>query len=119
MWGKATTEKAQAVFGTAQDGIISRQPQINKQYLPCANEMSWRFYSQRTDYTGGSQLIKAIENFLYNRGYYTGIIDGWFGKGCVTALQKFLKTKGFYNGTIDGIMGSVTVRGFQNWLNKN
>lgn len=109
-WGVATTKKAQAVFGTSQDGIISNQPSSNQKYLPNAYTGSWQF--KASGYQAGSSLIRAMQRFL-------GITaDGYFGKGSVTALQKYLKNQGLYTGSIDGSMGGGTVRAFQTWLNR-
>lgn len=117
-WGKQTTMRAQKVFNTTQDGIISRQPASNKKYLPNVSTSSWEFFSNANAYRGGSQLIKAIQIMLKNRGYYTDAIDGWCGKNCVTALQKYLISSKLYKGTADGSMGPLTVKAFQEYLNR-
>ena len=103
-WGVATTKKAQAVFGTTQDGIVSNQPTYNKQFLPNAYTGSWKF--KQNGNQAGSQLIKAIQKRI------GASADGWFGKESVKALQRFLGV------SVDGSMGSITVKAFQNWLNK-
>ena len=103
-WGIATTRKAQQVFGTIQDGVISNQPVYNKQFLPNAYTGSWQF--KQNGIKAGSQLIKAIQVRI-------GVShDGWFGKQSVMALQRFLGV------SQDGSMGGITVRAFQRWLNK-
>lgn len=102
-WGVATTKRAQAVFGTTQDGIISGQPISNKQYLPNAYTGSWQFVSGKAS---GSQLIKAIQKKIGTSQ------DGYFGKASVKAFQKWLGV------SVDGSMGAVTVKAFQTWLNK-
>lgn len=108
-WGIATTKKAQTVFGTTVDGIISNQPVSNKVYLPNAYAGSWQFKS--SGYAAGSALVKSIQKWL-------GITqDGWFGKQSVNALQTKLKALGFYTGAVDGSMGPATVAAFQTWLN--
>lgn len=109
-WGVATTKKAQSVFGTTQDGIVSNQPSSNQKYLPNAYTGSWQFKS--SGYSSGSSLIKAIQKFLGTTA------DGYFGKGSVVALQTYLKKQGLYASSIDGSMGAGTVKAFQNWLNK-
>lgn len=103
-WGPATTRKAQKVFGTVEDGVISNQPSANKKYLPNADESAWEF--KTGGYSYGSSLIRAIQKKI---GTTT---DGWFGTNSVKALQKFL------NVTVDGSMGPITVKAFQEWLNK-
>lgn len=102
-WGVATTKKAQAVFGTVQDGIISGQPISNKKYLANAYTGSWQFVSGRAT---GSNLIRAIQKRI------GATVDGYFGRGSVMALQRFLGV------TVDGSMGPATVKAFQSWLNK-
>ena len=103
-WGVATTKKAQKVFGTTQDGIVSNQPVYNKQFLPNAYTGSWQF--KQNNIGAGSQLIKAIQRRI------GASQDGWFGKESVKALQRFLGV------SVDGSMGGNTVRAFQRWLNK-
>jgi hypothetical protein len=102
-WGKATTILAQKVFGcSCVDGIVSRQPLVNKKYLEGAYEGSWQFTD---NYNGGSSLIKAIQNWLGIKA------DGYMGKGSVMALQSRLGVRA------DGYMGKNTVKAFQKWLN--
>lgn len=104
-WGVATTKKAQKVFGTTQDGIVSNQPSSNKKYLPNAYTGSWQF--KASGCTGGSALIKAIQKRI------GASADGWFGPASVKAFQKWLGV------AQDGSMGPATVKAFQNWLNKH
>lgn len=103
-WGQATTRKAQQVFGTVQDGIISNQPYVNRKYLPNAFTSSWQFKTGR--YSQGSNLIRAIQNRIGAKA------DGFFGPKSVKKLQHFLGVK------VDGSMGPATVMAFQTWLNK-
>lgn len=103
-WGPATTRKAQKVFRTTYDGVISNQPMINKKYLPNASTSTWQF--KQSGYRGGSSLIKAIQRRI------GASADGYFGSGSVKALQKFLGV------SQDGTMGPATVKAFQTWLNK-
>lgn len=102
-WGPATTRKAQKVFGTTCDGVISNQPMTNKKYLPNASTSTWQF--KHSGYRGGSSLIKAIQRRI------GASVDGYFGPGSVKALQKFLGI------SQDGSMGPATVKAFQTWLN--
>lgn len=103
-WGRATTRKAQQVFGTVQDGIISNQPYSNRTYLPNAFTSSWQF--KTGGYSQGSNLIRAIQNRIGTKA------DGFFGPNSVKKLQHFLGVKA------DGSMGPATVMAFQTWLNK-
>ena len=43
--------------------------------------------------------------------------DGLFGTGSIKKFQQFLKNKGLYTGEIDEIMGSGTVKGWQKFIN--
>ena len=58
LWGTATTKKAQAVFGTGSDGIVSNQLSCYKGI--CAGVVG-SFQWENTK-RGGSVLIKAIQN---------------------------------------------------------
>jgi murein L,D-transpeptidase YcbB/YkuD len=94
---------AQKKFQTGVDGIISRQPTVNKKYCPACSTTSWEFTK---NYRGGSTLIKAIQRHL-------GIVsDGYMGKESIKALQRMLGV------TADGYMGQNTVKAFQRWLNQ-
>jgi hypothetical protein len=116
-WGKLTTRATQKVFGTVIDGIVSNQPMTCKKYVPNAMLSSWEFEKSKSDYKNGSSVIKAIQTFLKDLGYYTGAIDGWCGKNTVKAIQKFLKAEGYYTGLTNGGMGKKTVTAWQNYIN--
>lgn len=103
-WGIATTEKAQRVFKTVVDGVVSNQPSSNRKYLANAYTGSWQF--KGSGYSAGSSLIRAIQKRI------GAVSDGWFGVNSVKSLQRFLGV------TADGSMGPDTVRAFQTWLNK-
>ena len=107
-WGKATTGKAQKVFGTVIDYYVSRQPKNCKQYLPNCNTTSWKF---TTIHKGGSLLVKAIQKKV------GATVDGYFGKNTAKAVQKLLKSKDLYKGSIDGIFGPSSVKAWQKYLN--
>ena len=102
-WGVATTKKAQKVFGTVQDGIISGQPISNKRYLANAYTGSWQFVSGRAT---GSNLIRAIQRRI------GAAADGYFGRKSVMKFQSWLGV------SVDGSMGPATVKAFQSWLNR-
>lgn len=116
-WGIQTTKRTQQYYGTVQDGEVSYQPASNRKYLCCAWSGSWQFLE--TGYDQGSDVIRAMQTDLSNRGYYGGAIDGWCGKKTVTALQQFLCDQGYYTGAIDGSMGPQTVAAWQNFLNNH
>lgn len=111
-WGVATTTKAQKVFKTTVDGVISYQPKANKVYLPNAYTTSWKFYV--TGYEKGSSLIRAIQKWC---GLTGNAVDGFFGPASVKAFQKKLSSLKYYTGKIDGAMGPATVKAFQTYLN--
>lgn len=102
-WGNGTTRRAQQVFGTVVDGIVSGQTSsmtnCNKGGLQSS---SWKRGS------GGSLLIKAIQKKV-------GVTaDGYFGPNTCKAMQKWLGTP------VDGVVSgpSTMVKKFQAWLNK-
>lgn len=100
-WGKATTLRAQQVFGTAQDGVISGQPKEYKKYFPNVYTIEYVSYKQAS----GSQLVRAMQKKL-------GVAaDGFFGPNTVKAFQKWLGVKQDYS------VGPDTVKAFQKWLN--
>lgn len=104
-WGKGTTKAAQKVFGTTQDGIVSRQIAKYRSYMPNCLPSSWEFKS--SGYHGGSELIKAIQRWCGTSD------DGLCGPGTIKALQKKLGV------SADGYMGPKTVKAFQTYLNKH
>lgn len=110
-WGKDTTFALQDVLGCRQmDGIVSRQPNGNRRYLPNAASISWEFKGWPW-YIGGSAVIKALQTIIGTD------VDGYFGKASVCALQQFLYDRGYYDGGIDGSLGPGTVTGLQRWIN--
>lgn len=60
-------------------------------------------------YSSGStgEAVKQIQTTLKNRGYYTGAIDGIFGKLTTAAVKKFQKDNGL---TADGVVGAATMK---------
>lgn len=113
-FGPATVKRTQDHYGTKEDGIVSNQPIANRKYLPNVYMDVWEFTS---DYEDGSDMIRAMQTDLKEKGYYTGEIDGWCGKMTVEALQRFLRDLELYEGEIDGSMGPLTVKAWQRYLN--
>lgn len=109
-WGRDTTTKSQEVLGTTVDGIVSNQLASCQKYVPNALESSWEVSNSRT----GSELIRGIQELV---GLEGRDVDGQCGFDTVTAMQEFLKEKGFYTGAIDGIMGELTVSAWQQYVN--
>ncbi len=62
-----------------------------------------------TAYSSGStgQAVRQIQTALKNRGYYTGKVDGIFGKITTAAVKKFQKDRGL---KVDGIVGPATMK---------
>lgn len=107
-WGKNTTKKAQTVFGTTVDGVVSNQPEDNKKYLTAVSSFEFK----QSGYTQGSDLIKAIQKMLKEKKLYDGKIDGWCGKKTIIGLQRMMKIGA------NGKCNERTVKYFQRWLNK-
>ena len=105
LWGKDTTRKAQEIFGTPVDGIVSNQLVWWKNENPGLLDSSFEW----DDYmAGGSALICAIQNKL-------GVNpDGYIGSETISAMQRWLGTP------VDGCVSnpSAMVKSFQHWLNQ-
>lgn len=104
IWGQETTKKAQQVFHTPVDGIISNQLAAYKPRFPGILEstIEWEYHKK-----GGSALIKAMQ-------VRVGVEDdGYLGQDTARAWQRFLDTP------VDGIFDkpSTFIKAFQNWLN--
>lgn len=104
-WGKETTIKAQQIFKTIADGIVSNQYASYKADNPglLSTTFEWK-----NNPSGSSDLIKAIQKKI-------GITaDGHIGPKTIKAMQKWL-------GTVqDGCVSNPSnmVKAFQQWLNK-
>lgn len=99
VFGKQSIKRAQKVFGTPVDGIISSQYTSVKQYIPgiAAGCVSYG--------TKGSALVRAIQKKV-GAG-----VDGLLGPKTIKKLQKFLGV------SQDGYWGPATSKAFQKWLN--
>lgn len=105
VWGKDTTTKAQQVFKTTVDGIVSNQ---DKRYKAKNKGLLSSTFEWKTNPLGGSLLIKAIQKKVGTTA------DGIIGDKTIKAMQKWL-------GTIqDGVVSkkSAMVKAFQVWLNE-
>ena len=105
LWGKDTTRKAQEVFGTYVDGIVSNQLSWWKNQNPGLLSSTFQWQNSMN---GGSALIKAIQRKVGANP------DGYIGKETITKMQKWLGTYP------DGVVSnpSAMVRAFQHWLNQ-
>lgn len=105
VWGKETTRKAQEVFGTPIDGIVSNQYEAyaKKNRGLLSSTFDWNVVPQRE----GSVLIKAIQKKLNIKQ------DGYIGPLTIKAMQSWLETP------VDGVVDnpSLMVKAFQKWLN--
>lgn len=107
VWGKDTTTKAQQVFGTAVDGIVSDQDISYKLNNPglLSSTFEWKEKPKK----GGSKLIKAIQKKVGVKQ------DGFIGPATIKAMQLWLGTMA--NGKVSN--PSSMVKAFQKWLNSN
>ena len=106
-WGRGTTVKAQEVFGTIIDGVVSNQYLKYKSDNP--GLLSTTFKWEEKPDKNGSELIKAIQKKVGVKA------DGFIGPNTIKAMQKWL-------GTVqDGCVScpSTMVKAFQKWLNSN
>ena len=102
-WGQATTKKAQSVFGTGIDGIISNQLSAYRRICPGIFSAEWSNVKK-----GGSSLVRAMQSWL-------GITqDGYIGSEFIKAFQRKMGTPA------DGVLSnpSACIKEFQRWLNK-
>lgn len=103
-WGTATTKRAQQVFGTTVDGIVTDQYACYKNQNPGLISFEW--LDNPSDY--GSELIRAIQKKV------GATVDGHIGPETIKKMQKWL-------GTVqDGCVSnpSDVVKALQRWLNK-
>lgn len=98
-WGKGTTKRAQEVFGTPVDGIITGQLKSCAKYFPGIIPVSYD--------GGGSALVRAMQKWLQITE------DGYIGQQFVLALQHKMGT------VADGVLSkpSSCIKAFQHWLN--
>lgn len=103
-WGEDTTTKAQEVFGTTKDGIVTDQYKCYEAQNP--GLLSFEWLNNPSSY--GSELIRAIQKKVCAN------VDGHIGPETIKKMQKWL-------GTVqDSCVSnpSDVVRAFQKWLNK-
>lgn len=103
-WGEDTTKKAQEVFNTTVDGMVTDQYACYKSQNPGLISFEW--LDNPSDY--GSELIRAIQKKVGAN------VDGHIGPNTIKKMQAWL-------GTVqDGCVSnpSDVVKAFQKWLNK-
>ena len=111
IWGKNVTTKAQEVFGTTIDGIVSNQYKQYKDDNPGLSSSSWEWKSNPK--ANGSSLIRAMKRFLNDETGAKLTVNGNINVAFIKAMQKWL-------GTVqDGCVSkpSLMVKAFQKWLN--
>lgn len=104
LWGTDTTTKAQEVFGTTVDGIVTDQYKCYEAQNPGLISFEWK--NNPSSY--GSELIRAIQKKVGAN------VDGHIGPETIKKMQKWL-------GTVqDGYVSNPSdmVKAFQKWLNK-
>lgn len=99
--GPLTIKRAQIVFGTTVDGIISNQFVSSKPYIQA---FDFR-YIDWDGGAGGSSLVKAVQKWA------GATVDGYWGVNTSKAVQKKLGV------TVDGYFGPISMKAFQTWLN--
>lgn len=103
-WGEDTTTKAQEVFGTTVDGIVTDQYKCYEKENPGLISFEW--LNNPSSY--GSELIRSIQKKIGAN------VDGHVGPETIKKMQVWL-------GTVqDGCVSnpSDVVKAFQKWLNK-
>ena len=103
--GPATVTAMQRFFGTVQDGFISGQYSKQKQYYPSLRSVKFD--------KGGSTCVRQLQKWVGTER------DGVIGKGTVAAWQKRLKDEGYYTGIIDGYFGAMSMKAWQRYLNNH
>lgn len=106
--GKATIERAQTVFGTLVDGIVSGQRKdLIKKYCPSLRAVAYNKVR--------STLVQAIQRWAGVKD------DGIWGKDTSIAVQNKLLSEGYDVGPwgADGIFATASMKGFQKWLNEH
>lgn len=104
-WGIDTTRKAQEVFGTYVDGIVSNQLSWWRDENPGLLSSSFEWQDSMN---GGSSLISAIQKKVGANP------DGYIGSETISKMQEWLGTP------VDGCVSnpSSMVSAFQRWLNE-
>lgn len=105
LWGQDTTRKAQEIFNTPVDGIVSNQLSWWRDENPglLDSTFEWQDYMD-----GGSMLIAAIQRMVGAND------DGYIGEETIRAMQRWLGT--YEDGCVSN--PSAMVSAFQNWLNQ-
>lgn len=106
-WGGKTTTRAQQVFGTQIDGIVSNQPAAYRYQNPGIDSS----FEWQENPTGYSPLIKAIQIWA---DMPESEQDGRIGPKTISSIQRKLGC------AVDGCFSgpSPCIKAFQTWLNR-
>lgn len=110
-WGNDTTYMLQKAMGTPEDGFISQQPKEHDAKNPGLTN-GWEWTSDPA--SGGSTVIRAVQELLKDKGLYSDKIDGYCGPNTIKGIQKHLGTP------VDGYVSapSTMVKALQKRLNQ-
>ena len=105
IWGVDTTRKAQEVFGTVVDGIVSNQYAYYSSMNPGLLSSTFMWVTKPKGY---SPLIKEFQKLV------GATPDGYIGTNTIKQAQRYFRTP------IDGKVSypSMMVKEFQKWLNQ-
>ena len=112
VFGPICTKLWQNRLGTQADGVVSRQPPLNRKFVvnPTTFQFTPAFHS-------GSSVVLADQKKLSKLGYYTGNIDGWCGPQQILARATYLANLGYYTlGNKDEYWGPKHSEAFYNAL---
>lgn len=101
--GKSTIKATQAYFGTTQDGVITGQKKANQKYYSSITSVKFG--------KGGSGCVKKLQKWV------GASADGVLGQGTAKKWQKKLASLGYYTGKIDGYFGKASMIAWQKFLN--
>ena len=105
-WGKDTTRKAQEVFGTTIDGVVSNQYKKYKEKNPGLLDSTFEWETNPNKC--GSAVIGKIQELVGAK------VDKFIGTDTIKLMQKYFGTP------VDGRVSkpSRMVKEFQKWLNR-
>ena len=102
---KAALLDFQKSKGLQPDGVVGLKTSMLLNAQPC-----WASFLKRRQCQGGSHMVEEIQTNLKAWGFYSGAIDGIFGKETEAAVLKFQQSKGLSQ---DGEVGPNTLAALQ------
>lgn len=109
--GPKTVKAWQRQMGTKDDAVLSGQRHDEDKYRRNVWAVDYE------DEGSGSDLIRAVQERLQNRGYYDGWLDGCWGRATTNAIQHQLRQWGYYTGRLDGDFGHHSAECLQRSIN--